>query len=135
MTSHRTDHLTGPDTMVGHMTWDSGLQGTVSASNASDTFKYEFEITGLGGTVLLQRSTSQPGYNLSAATGLGKAMEATNKFFGFEGLENEFLAFAEACRGGSPDKNSPVEALSDIRLVEGLLESGKQGGETFKLRY
>lgn len=134
VTSHRAEHLPGPDTLAGHVTWQSGVQGTISASYASDTFKYEFEITGRQGTVLLQRSTSQPGYNLIVTKGMGKATKSTEEFLSFEGLNNEFLAFAAACRGQGSDKNTPLEALGDVELVEALLHSGVEGGAIVKLR-
>lgn len=133
VTSHRADHLPGPDTLAGHLTWRNGVQGTISASYASDTFKYEFEVTGRQGTVLLQRSTTQPGYNLIVTKGMGKATEVTEEFLKFQGLDNEFLAFAGACQHQAVDKNVPTEALRDVELVEALLKSGKQGGALLKL--
>jgi predicted dehydrogenase len=103
-----------------------------------DTFLYEFEITGRQGTVLLHRSTSQPGYNLVVTKGMGaNAKTVTNEFFQFQGLRNEFLAFAAACRGrgdrAADAKNTPEEALQDLELVEALLEAGKQGGAVVNL--
>lgn len=133
VTSHRASHLPAPDTLTGHITWGGnntnvGVQATISASYASDTFKYEFEITGTQGTVLLRRSTSQPGYDLIITKGMGKATQITEEFIEFQGLPNEFLGFAAACSGKSKDINTPLEAFEDVRLVQALLESGKCGG-------
>ena len=114
------------------------MQGTVTASYACDTFKYEFEVTGTNGSLLLQRSTSQPGYNLIVTKGTGKnATTVMDEFYKFGGIEKEFVAFAEACRSRDrslDDKNTPEQALRDLELVEALLKSGKQSGALVKVR-
>ena len=133
VTSHKAEHLPSPDTMVGHVTLSNGVVGSISASYASDTFKYEFEVTGSKGTLLLQRSTSQPGYNLIITKGMGKNATINEQFFKFEGLDLEFLAFATGCRGGYRDENTPREALKDLELVSALLDSGKQHGATIRI--
>ena len=128
VTSHVAEHLPGPDTLAAHLKWNSGVVGTISASYASDTFRYVYEITGKLGTVLLQRSTTKPGYDLILARGFGKNAKQETTFFGFEGIEREFLAFAKACKSGNPNDeniNSPLEAVKDVEFVEALLQSGK----------
>ncbi|CAB9496536.1 Uncharacterized oxidoreductase [Seminavis robusta] len=134
VTSHRADHLPGPDTMAGHVQWENGVQGTITASYASDTFHYAFEVTGRQGTIVLQRSTKQPGYDLIVTKGMGKDTAVTTEFFKFQGLDKEFLAFAAACRKQGDDKNTPQQALQDLKLVQALLESGKQGGAVVKVQ-
>ncbi|KAL3771772.1 hypothetical protein ACHAW5_002386 [Stephanodiscus triporus] len=131
VTSHIAEHLPSPDTLVGHILWAGGVTGSISASYACDTFKYEFEITGTKGTILLQRSTSRPGYNLIVTKGMGNKEIVEEEFLEFKGLDNEFLAFAMGCTGGlgcTRDENTPVEALKDLQLVQALLESGRQHG-------
>uniref|UniRef100_A0A7S4K0N3 Gfo/Idh/MocA-like oxidoreductase N-terminal domain-containing protein n=1 Tax=Odontella aurita TaxID=265563 RepID=A0A7S4K0N3_9STRA len=134
--SHKANHLPSPDTLVGHVTWATGVTGSISASYASDTFKYEFEVTGRKGTVLLQRSTTKPGYNLILTKGMGKSVTMEEEFLPFSGLDNEFLAFSSHCRTGDEfgcDENTPTEALKDLEIVNALLESGEQNGKIITL--
>mmetsp|Transcript_3944 Transcript_3944/g.8386 ORF Transcript_3944/g.8386 Transcript_3944/m.8386 type:complete len:368 (-) Transcript_3944:83-1186(-) len=142
VTSHRADHLPPPDTLVGHVTWTDGIVGSVTASYACNTFRYEFEIIGRKGTVLLRRTGSysckqnlraaRPGYNLVVARGSGRSATIKEEFLPFDGLDNEFMAFAAACGRGNGKwgrhENTPQEALRDLELVEALLDSGRQNG-------
>ena len=136
ITSHNAEHLPSPDTLVGQMLWDGGVTVSISASYACDTFKYEFEVTGSEGTILLRRSTIRPGYDLIVTKGMGRSEIVEDEFLEFEGLDNEFLAFAMSCRRGlgcDRDENTPEEALKDLELVQALLESGRQRGVTITL--
>lgn len=134
ITSHRADYLPAPDTMVATVKWKNDIMGSISASYAADTFKYEFEVTGKGGTLVLQRSTTRAGYNLIITKGLGKSRTVQEEFFHFDGLDQEFLAFARSCTGGDRrDDNTPTEALKDLEFVEALLKSGKQNGSIVTL--
>lgn len=42
-------------------------------------------------------------------------------------VREEFIAFINSIKKGTPSVNSPLEALKDVALVEAVLESGKTG--------
>ena len=44
---------------------------------------------------------------------------------GFDGVEKELLAFADAMQLGTPHRNTPQEALRDLAVVEALLRSAE----------
>jgi predicted dehydrogenase len=46
---------------------------------------------------------------------------------GFDGVEKELIAFARSIRTGDPHRNSPVEALRDLAVVEAMLASAAAG--------
>ena len=123
-TSSRADHIPSVDTMASRVLWENGIEGVISLSFACTFVKFELEITGTEGYVLLQRKLDgPPGYNVTVN---GQDIEE----FGFSGIENEFEAFAKACQEKDPtiDCNTPLEALKDLEIVEACLESGKGGG-------
>lgn len=46
---------------------------------------------------------------------------------GFDGVEKELLAFAEAIRTGAPHLNPPEEALADLAVIEAMLIAASTG--------
>lgn len=120
LTTSRADHVPSVDTMVGHVTWESGVQGAIAVTYACTSMKFELEVTGSDGVMLLQRRQDGPGYRIS--------VNGKEETFGFGGIDGEFLGFANACRGLEEDRNSPEEALRDLAFVEALLDSGKENG-------
>lgn len=132
ITSSNADFLPGVDTMVAHVQWgdDSNtptIQGSISVTYACTTPKFELDVTGTDGTVLLQRKVNGPGYQLTVNKGAAEE-------FGFGGIEAEFLGFAAACRDRQEhDINTPEEAVKDLAFVEACLESGKNKGALTKV--
>lgn len=129
-TSSGAEHIPSVDTMAASVEWESGIQGTISCSFACSYLKYELEIVGTEGSIMLQRKLDGPGYNLIVHNAAKEKREVEE--FGFGGLDAEFLAFAEAC-GNSSNKechrNTPEEAMMDLSLVEACLNSGKENGK------
>jgi len=123
-TSSQADYLPGVDTMVAQVQWLHDAMGVILVSYAAQKLKFELEVTGTKGTVTLQRSGS--GYKLLVNN-------EDEQEFGLSGIEAEFLAFAQACRGKRRDSNTPLEALKDLEFVEACLQSGKDGGKTVYL--
>jgi predicted dehydrogenase len=141
VTSDRADYLPGVDTLAAQLTWSSGVQGVVSVTYAGRDLQYEFGITGTTGTVSLERAglghrltvvssshTASTGTDREKVATTDNTSTTTTTEYGFTGVEEEFLAFAGACRGQGSDRNTPREALRDLALVETLLASGQQNG-------
>lgn len=125
ITSSRAEHIPSADTMAATVEWENGIQGTISCTYACSYLKYELEVIGTEGSVILQRKLDGPGYNLIVNN--NEVQE-----FGFGGLDAEFWSFAEACENSSRKechRNSPEEAMMDLALVEACLDSGKEDGE------
>jgi predicted dehydrogenase len=133
ITSSQADFLPGVDTMVAHVQWKkengagNDIQGSISVTYACTMPKFELDVTGTDGTVLLQRKLNGPGYQLSVNKGPAEE-------FNFGGIDAEFLGFAAACRNQqSDDINTPEEAIKDLAFVEACLESGKNNGAFTKV--
>ena len=121
-TASNAEHIPSVDTMTGHMSWKSGVHGSLAVTYASTTMKMELEIVGSEGSLLLSRKTNGPGYRLCIHRNNEDVQELD---FGFGGIEQEFLHFAAACQQRGADINTPQEALGDLKFVEACLESGK----------
>jgi predicted dehydrogenase len=129
ITAKHSDHLPDVDTLSAHVQFGAAdqkkAQGVIAVTYACQDLKFELEVTGNQGTVLLKRKG--PGYTIQ----VNNSEEPT--FVGFGGIEAEFLAFAAACQhspGRELDVNTPEEALRDIQFVEACLISGQQGGKS-----
>jgi len=158
VTTSIADHIPSIDTMSATMSFgphqnkdnddDNGntshLHGTVSLSFACTHVRYELEVVGTKGSILLQRKTKAgdtPGYSVTMMDENGK--ETLNEDYHYGGIDREFIAFANACysRGRNEsidpstndsdfgDLNTPLEAMRDIELVEACLTSGKDNGK------
>jgi len=127
VTSSRADHLPSVDTMAARVEFQSGVQGSIATTYACSSMKFELEVTGTQGTMLLQRKQDGPGYRITVN-------ENTVEEYGFGGVEAELLSFADACRGGrDADCNSPEEAVKDLMMVEACLKSGQNNGACITL--
>ena len=121
VTSSQADYLPSVDTMVGRIECENGAIGAVSVTYACSTLKFELDVTGTDGSMVLRRRTDGPGYTVVVNGG-------EEESYGFGGIDGEFLAFAKACRGVEDDRNTPEEGLGDLALIEALLLSGKESG-------
>jgi len=151
ITTSTADHIPSIDTLSGTISFaaeDGGndLHGTVSLSFACTYVKYELEVAGDEGSVLLQRKlkVGDPGYIVTITDKNGQ--ERLREDYKYAGIENEFIAFANACNSRRDnndgnenveddfgDCNTPLEAMRDIELVEAFLESGKENGKPILL--
>ena len=154
VTTSTTDHIPSIDTMSATITFannserdetnDSHLHGTVSLSFACPYVKYELEVVGDKGSILLQRKTKvgDSGYIVIVLDENGQ--ELSKEEFSYGGIEREFVAFADACQTrravASVDRvedfgdwNTPMEAMKDIELVEACLKSGLANGKPIRL--
>lgn len=161
ITTSTADHIPSTDSMSATLlftdkssTKDTGentcLHGTVSLSFACTYVRYELEVTGDQGSVRLQRKTApgDPGYIVTIVNQNGE--EYSQEDFKYGGIENEFIAFADACHSRREksmrsdnsmdseedafgDINTPLEAMHDLELVEACLKSGKEKGKPIPL--
>mmetsp|Transcript_50271 Transcript_50271/g.58068 ORF Transcript_50271/g.58068 Transcript_50271/m.58068 type:complete len:425 (-) Transcript_50271:225-1499(-) len=165
VTTSTADHIPSVDTMSSIISFvntnnngddNSHLHGTVSLSFACTYVKYELEVNGVKGAVLLQRKTKvgDSGYIVTVLDENGQ--ERSKEEFQYGGIEREFVAFANACHarcydgvGGKEsvsnkrehdesddfveDWNTPLEAMRDLELVEACLKSGIDNGKPIVL--
>ena len=119
-TTSNADYLPGMDTLVATVEWPAGATGVVSISYACQERKIELEVTGTQGSALLRRGGT--GWQIL----IGEQMEE----FPFQGIENEYEAFAAAIRGSREEDTlgAPRQALLDLAFVEACLTSGSCDG-------
>jgi len=119
-----TSAASSVDTMAASVELKSGVQGTISVAYACSSFKYELEVVGTSGSVVLQRRGDDQGFDVIVNDAKEERKEEFQNFV-FFGLDAEFLSFAKACkRRRSSQKlhrNTPEEAMMDLALVETLL--------------
>ncbi len=112
-TASEQDDLPPCDTLAASMRFDSGAVGTLAVSFAVGVpWESELRVAGSEGSLAVA-----PGR--LAVTRDGKTDVRTFPYP--TGVAAELVAFAEAVRHGTPHRNSPEEALADLRLVEALL--------------
>jgi predicted dehydrogenase len=158
-TSSQTNYIPSVDTMTAHIEWrrcskraigeeeeqndnDAAAatvcNGVMAVTYSCQSLRYELEIVGSDGEATLSRRLDgQHGWKVTVRS-KGGTENVTH--YGFAGIEEEILAFAaEAGRlqqfapdngtTADPHRNTPEEAIADLRFVEACLESGKKGGE------
>jgi predicted dehydrogenase len=107
------------DTVAATLTFANGVTGTYFATYAIGApWPPLLHIVGTEGTLRVQRREIE-----WTRAGQSERMETA----GFDGVEQELLAFAESIRTGTPHRNSPEEALRDLAAVEALLTSAAIG--------
>ena len=118
--SSRAKHIPGWDTLTAHVTWKSGVHGTIALTHAAAHIQWKLQIMGPSYYILLERDG--PGYKLK----YDDVNSSSVTFFPFKGTEAQFTAFAGACHSESHsrDINTPAEALKDLEFVYACLESG-----------
>ncbi len=111
--------LAPADTIAAIITFANGVIGTYLATYASAApWPPQLYLNGSAGSLRVQRKEIE-------LTREGKTERIETE--GFDGVEKELLAFADSIRTGAPHRNSPVEALRDLAVVEALLASGDTG--------
>lgn len=109
------------DTLHGLLTTRSGRSGTFSACFASEH----------KGGMSLEVVTTEGSVRVSPVDVVVSkgGTEERSEFSRDPGVKAEVRAFAEAVgRGESDDRLSPQEALRDLVVLQGMLESGEAGG-------
>lgn len=110
------------DTISATLRFANGALGSYSASYAAAApWPPLLHIVGDKGTLRVQR-----GFLEITAGGQTWGEECP----GMDGAQRELAAFADAVRRGAPHRNSPVEALRDLAVVEALLSAAESGRRT-----
>ena len=116
---HRSD-LPPADTLSATLQFERGTVGAYVASYAYEApWSSGLRIVGDAGTILVDTK------RLELTNGSKKSqMDFESAYFG---VRDEFEAFANSVRGVSPHKNTAVEALRDVAVVEAMLEASTIG--------
>ncbi|KAL4945264.1 hypothetical protein BDV06DRAFT_45312 [Aspergillus oleicola] len=119
-------HLPPVDTLNGALLLKSGRSGTINLSYGTE-FKNDFliEVVTSNGSV----SMTPAGVTVLEKDAGGKWSEKIKAFAFSTGVAAEVEAFGRAIRAKNGNvKQSPEEALLDLRIVELLLKSGEERG-------
>jgi len=109
------------DTMTATLRFANGALGTYLATFAVGTpFGAPLTITGDRGSLRVQRGKVE----VADAGGEVTVVECAY----YNGVEQEFAAFADAIQRGVPQRNTPAAALTDLIVVEAMLRSAANGG-------
>jgi len=107
------------DTIAATLRFAGGTTGVYLATYAiSAPWPPRLHIGGSAGSLRVQRKEIE-------LTREGKTERIETE--GFDGVENELLAFADAIRRDTSHNNSPNEALNDLAVVEAMLTSAASG--------
>jgi predicted dehydrogenase len=118
-TRQNSPDLPPADTIAATLSFANGVTGTYLASYTSGApWPPHLHIVGSEGTLRVQRREIEV-----TRGGNSERIETT----GFDGVEQELLAFAESIRSGAPHRNSPDEALADLAVIEAMLQSAATG--------
>jgi predicted dehydrogenase len=118
-TRQHSPDLPPADTVAATLAFANGVIGTYMATYATAApWSPYLHISGTEGTLRVQRKEIE-----LTRGGNTERIETA----GFDGVEQELLAFAAAIRHGAPHRNTPDEALSDLAVIEAILESAATG--------
>lgn len=118
-TRQHSPDLPPADTVAATLTFANGVIGTYLATYASAApWSSHLYIGGSVGSLRVQRKEIE-------LTRDGKTEQLTTA--GYDGVEQELLAFADAIRHGTPHRNSPAEALRDLAVIEAILTAATTG--------
>ena len=107
------------DTIAATLSFANGTLGTYCATYATSApWPPQIYIGGSAGSLRIQRKEIE-------LTSEGKTERIETP--GFDGVEQELLAFADSIRSGAPHRNSGLEALRDLAVVEAMLDSAATG--------
>ncbi len=107
------------DTVAATLTFGNGVIGTYLATYATGApWPPQLHIGGSEGSIRVQRKEIE-------LTRDGQTERVDTE--GFDGVEKELVAFAEAIRKSIPHHNSPDAAMRDLAVMEALLASAATG--------
>jgi predicted dehydrogenase len=125
-TAQLQEHLPPVDTMHATLQIGSGASGTLSVSFGTTDTGSEYVFAAEKGTVSVLRGKV-------VVTKDGKSEEEEFPEEG-SGVKQEVKAWAEGLAQGKPNaRQSPDEALEDLKILEAALKSGEQGGKPIEI--
>ncbi|KAF1933306.1 NAD(P)-binding protein [Didymella exigua CBS 183.55] len=114
-------HLPPVDTLHATLQTTSGVSGTLSISFGTTDSGSEYVVAAEKGTVTVTRSKVEV-----TRDGNTETKECPEEG---SGVKQEVKAWAEGLAAGKPNKRqSPMEALEDLKILEAALRSGEKGG-------
>lgn len=120
-TAQLQEHLPPVDTLHAVLQTSSGVSGTLSASFGTTDSGREYVVAAERGTVTVTGSKVE--VTRDGKTETEEFPEEGN------GVKQEVKAWAEGLAAGKPnERQSPEEALEDLKILEAALRSGEQGG-------
>jgi predicted dehydrogenase len=125
-TAQLQEHLPPVDTLHATLQLGSGASGTLSVSFGTTDSGAEYVVASEKGTVTVTRSKVV----------VSKNGQSETKEFPEEGsgVKQEVKAWAEGLAQGRPNgRQSPEEALEDLKILEAALRSGEQGGKPVEI--
>ena len=125
-TTQLQEHLPPVDTLHATLQIGSGASGTLSVSFGTTDSGSEYVVASEKGTVTVTRSKVV----------VTKDGQSETKEFPEEGsgVKQEVKAWAEGLAQGKPnERQSPEEALEDLKVLEAALRSGEQGGKPVEI--
>jgi predicted dehydrogenase len=125
-TTQLQQHLPPLDTVHAVVQLGSGSSGTVEISFGTTFTGSEYSVACEKGTVSVSRG--------KVTVTKGKEVEVKEFTEEGNGVKPEVKAWAEGLeKGQANEKQSPEEALKDLMLLEGMLNSGEQKGAPVEL--
>lgn len=107
------------DTLSASVSFDNGVLGTYLVTYAAGAgWTPSFDIVGTEGTLRVQRRQIE--------LTRGEETEQID-VDGYNGVEWELVAFADAIRHGSAHRNTPEAGLRDLAVIEAMLQAAKTG--------
>lgn len=126
-TSLLQEKLAPVDTVHATLRISNGNNGTFNVSFGAE-FKSGFEIelvTDKGAVIVTPTEVITTVKNEA-----GEKREERTPFEFSAGVKPEIVAFAQSIEAGKADKRGvPEEALTDLKILQSLLESGEEGGK------
>ncbi|KAF2705730.1 NAD(P)-binding protein [Pleomassaria siparia CBS 279.74] len=125
-TAQLQEHLPPVDTVHAVVQLGSGVSGTVEISFGTTFTGSEYSVACEKGTVSVSRG--------KVTITRGKDVEVKDHPDEGNGVKQEVKAWAEGLQKGEMDRRqAPEEALKDLVLLEGMLNSGEKGGAPVEL--
>lgn len=125
-TAQLQEHLPPVDTLHATLQLGSGASGTLSVSFGTTDSGSEYFVASEKGTVTVTRSKVV----------VSRDGKQDTKEFPEEGsgVKQEVKAWAEGLAQGKPNaRQSPEEALEDLKILEAALKSGEDGGKPIEV--
>jgi predicted dehydrogenase len=126
-TAQLQPHLPPIDTINSTLRTKGGVSGTVALSFGTtlDDKSYHFGFE--KGKIIVENGVSKVIYND------GTSPQESSRYMG-TGVKEEIKAWAQALNAGKAnEKQSPKEALQDLKLLEAMIQSGEKDGAVFDL--
>lgn len=116
---HRPD-LPPVDSISAALTFDNGTLGAYSVTYAAGSpWPASLRVVGEAGALRVHHH----GIEVTGADEQTRRIDIEGR----SGIQNEFLAFAAAIRGGEAHANTPAEGVQDVAVIEAMLRSAETG--------